>query len=113
MSISRESKSKVNRDHAADRTRVTGVEYENRQNVTKSLKIAQKSKFRLTRGINSAIPRNFGLHGCAPPWHSHKLPLLTAIGAHWGVQCKIFLALSDESTKILGMSRSPEAKYEN
>jgi hypothetical protein len=89
-------------------------------------KSPQKSKFRLTR--------------LRAPWYSHELFLLTAlgIGALWGVQSKynfsgldnsnLFLQCIDSGTcylefswcfptkvcmKILGLSRSPEAKYEN
>ncbi|KAJ7752269.1 hypothetical protein B0H14DRAFT_2618471 [Mycena olivaceomarginata] len=72
-------------------------------------------------GTNSAIPR---LHlsslrsTVSPSLDSGQTAIQLSFkyhkwGAHWGVQFKIFLTLSDQSTKILGMSRFPEAKYEN
>jgi hypothetical protein len=121
-------------------SRVTGVEYENRQNVTKSLKIAQKieiSAYTVARvpwharaaivdsGTNSAIPPRLHLSSLrstvSPSLDSgqiatqlsfkyHKLYTLLSTLVH---AIRIFLVLSDESTKILAMSRSPEAKYEN
>jgi hypothetical protein len=61
-------------------SRVTGVEYENRQNVTKSLKIAPKieiSAYTVAGAVafaRAALVDSFG----------HRV----GIGAHWGVQSK-------------------------
>ncbi|KAJ7339841.1 hypothetical protein DFH08DRAFT_812227 [Mycena albidolilacea] len=92
-------------------SRVTGVEYENRQNVTKSLKITQKieiSAYTVGRAVafaQAAVIDSFGVQ--------FKYDFSGLDNSKLFKFLRNFLVPSNESTKILGMSRSPEAKYEN
>ncbi|KAJ7890992.1 hypothetical protein B0H14DRAFT_2561101 [Mycena olivaceomarginata] len=90
-------------------SRVTGVEYENRQNVTKSLKITPKieiSAYTVARAVafaRAAFVDSIGLIGVFNPIYRLWYMLFKI---SWCFPTKV-------CTEILGMSRSPEAKYEN